>query len=81
MRLLRDSCESVEPVLASDVFAALEQAGDGLSARDLVHLAVMRRIDCDRLVSADRAFDAVQEITRLDPLEFESWRDSLTEAG
>ncbi len=36
-----------------------------LSARDAIHLAIMRRRDVDRIMSFDRAFDAVEGMTRL----------------
>jgi uncharacterized protein len=54
----------VEPMLAQDVeFAAtLTSELPGLSDRDLIHLAVMRRLGVSRIVSADRGFDSVPEI-------------------
>ncbi len=39
----------------------------GLSARDVVHLATCLHEGITDIVSADRAFDAVTEIRRLDP--------------
>lgn len=39
-----------------------------LPARDLIHVAVMLHNDLGEIVSADRHFDSVSEIRRLDPL-------------
>lgn len=41
----------------------------GLSARDCIHAAVVLNHGLEGIVSADRAFDQLSEITRLDPLE------------
>ena len=38
---------------------------DGLSARDALHVAVMREAGTDRIVSFDRGFDACPGIRRL----------------
>lgn len=69
----------IEPIFARDVVAAAALAGrwPGLQARDLLHLAVMDRVGSDTLVSADRAFDRVSGITRLDPAGVQSWRDEV----
>lgn len=40
-----------------------------LSARDCIHAAVVLSHDLEAIISADRAFDQLSEITRLDPLE------------
>jgi predicted nucleic acid-binding protein len=45
-----------------------------LSARDLLHAAVMTRIGADQIVSADRGFDRLPDLTRLDPAELVDWR-------
>lgn len=63
----------VEEVLAverDDVLAAkdLIHAHPRLSARDAVHVAVMRRHEIGEIVSFDRGFDAVSGIKRL-PVE------------
>jgi hypothetical protein len=60
----------VDDVLAVDevdVFAAkgLVQAHGRLSARDALHVAVMRRHQISEIVSFDRGFDAVTAIKRL----------------
>ncbi len=45
----------VTPVTIDDVLAAGQLTGThhGLSARDLLHLMVMRRLDVTRIVAAD----------------------------
>ena len=67
-----------EPVLPEDVLdAARMDASPGLQARDLVHLATMRRLGLNIIVSSDRAFDQVAGIERLDPLDFQSWQERI----
>jgi predicted nucleic acid-binding protein len=68
----------VEPPLREDVVAATN-AHPGLtnSARDRVHVAVMNRLGLKQIISADQSFDGIPGVTRLDPLTFHSWRDSV----
>ncbi len=49
----------------------------GLQARDLVHLATMTRLGITRIITTDHAFDHVEGIERLDPIEFATWRESV----
>jgi len=65
----------IEPVRAEDVAAAAKLAArsPGVSARDLVHAAVMGRLGCAEVISADRDFDRVPGIKRLDPMEVAAW--------
>jgi hypothetical protein len=69
----------VEPVYGHDVERAADRATRHplLSARDLVHLAVMERLGVTSIVTADRAFDGVPGISRLDPARVASWRRRL----
>lgn len=71
--------ERIEPLLVDDVIAAGELAlrYPTLSARDLVHVAVAMRAGASHIVSADTAFDVVEEVARLDPLLVDDWRDQL----
>jgi predicted nucleic acid-binding protein len=46
---------------------ALAERHTRLGARDLIHLAVMRNNQIRRIVSADRHFDDLEGIERLDP--------------
>lgn len=45
---------------------ALINSVDGLSARDALHVAVMRRAGADRILSFDRGFDICPGVDRLD---------------
>ena len=71
----------VESVTAFDVERAAQLADERprLSARDLVHLAVMERLAVSRIVTADRGFDGLPGVMRLDPAEVASWQDSLSD--
>lgn len=66
----------VEPMTVNDVNHAAGLAGvyTGLSARDLIHIAIMDRIGSDTIVSADQSFDQVTALRRLDPIDFATWR-------
>ena len=61
----------VSPVTIDDALAAGRLANEhqGLSTRDLLHLAVMHRLGVTRIVTADADFDRVPSIIRLDPTE------------
>ena len=69
----------VSPVIIDDVLAAglLANTHRGLSTRDLLHLAVMRRLGVTRIVTADADFDRAPGIIRLDPPPTASgnWRE------
>lgn len=70
--LMRDR---VEPIRGADVEEAAILAGSypQLSARDLVHAAVMTRLGLTQIVSADIGFDGIAGIERLDPAKVRSW--------
>jgi predicted nucleic acid-binding protein len=67
-----DALEVIAPevldVTKEDVDRARSLAFEypGLSARDCLHLAVMRRVNCARIWSHDRGFDAVPSIQRIE---------------
>ena len=67
----------IEPMLAEDVELAADLAGryPRLAARDLIHIAVAQRLGAPYIVTADRAFDGVAGIERLDPARIEEWRE------
>ena len=69
----------IEPVSVQDVLIAADLADglQGVSARDLFHAAVMRRLETTRLISADRDFDQIDGIERLDPTSIEEWIGSI----
>jgi predicted nucleic acid-binding protein len=71
--LMNGRIESLEPRDVSNA-ATLADFYPRLSARDLVHLAVMQRLGCDRIVTADSGFDDVDGIERLDPANAAEWR-------
>jgi predicted nucleic acid-binding protein len=64
---LQGVVDEVLPVEERDVFAAknLLQSYGRLSARDALHVAVMRRHQISEIVSFDRGFDAVTGVRRL----------------
>ena len=61
----------VSPVTIDDVLEAGQLAREhrGLSTRDLLHLAAMRRLGVTRIVTADADFGRVPGIIRLDPAD------------
>jgi predicted nucleic acid-binding protein len=67
--------DRIEPLNVADVVSALTLAElvRGLSARDLIHLAIMSRLGVDAIVSADRGFNNVPGVNRLDPGDLNSW--------
>ena len=71
--------DRIEPVHAGDILAAADLADrhPGVSARDLVHAAVMGRLEVEQVVSADNDFDRIPGITRLDPLLIGEWGRSF----
>ena len=72
----------VEPVHGEDVILATELADHhpGVSARDLVHAAVMQRLGVSRVISADTDFDRLKGMERLDPVRIEEWKDAILTA-
>ena len=72
----------IEPVYGEDITLATELADrhPGVSARDLVHAAVMQRLGVSRIISADTDFDRLEGIQRLDPARIEEWEDSILAA-
>jgi hypothetical protein len=70
----------IEPVSAGDMRLAADLADSvaGADARDLVHAAVMRRLSVTRIVSADRGFDRLPGVERLDPAAVDAWGAALS---
>ena len=71
--LMRSRVEAVSDI---DVLAAAHSvhAFPRLSARDLLHLSIAQRTGALAIVSADRDFDGLPHMERLDPTDFERWR-------
>ena len=65
----------VSPVTIDDVLTAgqLAREQQGLSSRDFLHLAVMRRLGVTHIVTADADFDRMPGIIRLDPADDIDW--------
>ncbi len=68
--------ERIEAVQGADVQGAsgLADAHQELGGRDLLHAAVMHRLGVRRIISADRGFDRLPGVERLDPAQEASWR-------
>ena len=71
--------DRVEPLLDVDVLqaTALVDRYPRLSARDLVHLAVMNRLGITTVISGDAEFDTVAGLRRLDPRAIATWRHEV----
>jgi len=70
--------DRVLAVEGRDVVAAArlgEAVPEGVSTKDLVHAAVMQRHGIARIVTADRDFDRVPDVERLDPARLAEWED------
>ena len=82
--VLRDFVEvmhgRIEPVYVEDIRLVASLADEHLrvSARDLVHAAVMRRIGADRIISADSDFDRIADVERLNPVDIEEWSNLVS---
>lgn len=48
----------------------LAEQHPGLSARDVIHLAVMTRHQVEEILTADTAFDKIEQVRRIDPGRF-----------
>jgi len=61
--------DSVLPITRGDVIRSLglQRAYPFLPPRDALHVAVMLGAGLDQIVTADRHFDKVEEIERVDP--------------
>ena len=70
----------IEPVHAEDVLTAagLADSRPAISARDLVHTAVMQRVGTRRIISADIDFDNIEGVERLDPARSGEWEPSIS---
>lgn len=71
--------DRIEPVYFEDVDLAVKLADNHMqvSARDLVHAAVMQRLGTNKIISVDTDFDNLPGITRLAPTDVSDWGPSL----
>ncbi|MDJ0955175.1 MAG: hypothetical protein QNJ81_15975 [Acidimicrobiia bacterium] len=67
MTLLTSICDQVAGIEPGDVTTArdLVLAESTISARDAVHVAVMRRLGCRQILTFDHGYDQVPGIDRL----------------
>ena len=65
--LLSSISDQIAAIDLEDVTVArdLVLAGTTTSARDAIHVAVMRRLDCTRILTFDLAFDNVPGVSRV----------------
>ena len=75
--------DRIQPVYLEDIELATSMADSHLdvSARDLVHAAVMRRLGTHQIISADTDFDRLPDIVRLEPSNVREWGDSVLTNG
>lgn len=77
-----DIVSTVYPVAVADVRLAIDlsehYAPQGITARDLIHAAVMHNRGITEIISTDAHFDRIEGITRLDPLR---WYDQAHPAN
>ena len=67
--------DRIEPIYEEDIQLAANLADrhTGISARDLVHAAVMERLGANLIVSTDTDFDRIPGLKRLDPADVAAW--------
>lgn len=65
--LLASISDQIVGIDFGDVTTARDMvhAGTATSARDAIHVAVMRRLECTRILTFDRAFDDVPGVARV----------------
>lgn len=73
---------AVLPVTRRDIERALRliRRYPDLSARDLLHVAVMLNHDITQILSTDTHFDQVDKVERLDPASFSAESEAGTDA-
>lgn len=68
---LLDLVDKVYPVQPEDIRLTVElfrrYAAEGIPARDVIHVAVMRNNGLSEIISTDTHFDLIEGIRRLDP--------------
>jgi predicted nucleic acid-binding protein len=67
-------CDEVLPVEERHTSRALEllERYASVSPRDAIHVATMESAGIRRILTTDRDFDAIEEVTRVDPTELAS---------
>lgn len=75
-----DICDEILPVTERQTARALEVLVEhpGLPARDALHVATMETHGIERLLSADREFDRIETVERVNPLGVAARADSAS---
>ncbi len=73
----------IEPVQPDDVTMAAQLVDQslGVNAQDLVHAGVMLRLGVGHIITADKDFERIDGIERLDPTSLDEWRYSIPGLG
>lgn len=61
--------------LAVDLFD--QYRGEGISSRDAIHVATMRENELEVIVSADKHFDQIASLKRLDPAAYPPKKETV----
>jgi hypothetical protein len=87
LTLMENCTESITPPDVSmaaelvDRYPTVVDRYPAVAARDLLHVAVMQRIGCSRIATADSDFDSIPNIERLDPMRVSEWAHLVTDAS
>lgn len=83
VRLFMDVVPDVLPVAREDIIAALtlHLAHPALQTRDVMHLATMAQNRISTIVTADRHFDAIPGLRRVDPADWRVLRPHVAPGG
>jgi predicted nucleic acid-binding protein len=79
-----DAYALFKPLLSvtDDIFRdALELSSTGIGANDRVHVATCLANGIDTILSADRVFDSVEQLRRVDPLDAPAVAELLAQVG
>ncbi|MCY3971119.1 MAG: type II toxin-antitoxin system VapC family toxin [Acidobacteria bacterium] len=75
-----DICAEILPITEHQIVRALEVLVEhpGLPARDALHVATMETHGIERLLSADKEFDRIETVERVNPLAVPAGADSAS---
>ncbi len=75
-RNLLDIIPTIYSVTPDDSYNTIELFGTigpkGIPARDCIHAAVMKTHGITKILSTDKHFDSIEDVIRLDPMEYYS---------
>ncbi len=71
--------DRIEPVFEEDIHLAAQLADHHptVSARNLVHTALMQRLGSVQIIASDTDFDRLPHVTRLDPADLSEWAQTM----